>query len=52
MMLGRASWMAVTAMAVHLPRLLEAAGASTVQAVAAGAVADGAGARFFRNFWS
>ena len=33
-----ASWMVVTAMAVHLPRLLEAAGASTVQAVAAGAL--------------
>jgi hypothetical protein len=31
-----ASWTTVTAMAVHLPRLLEAAGASTVQAVAAG----------------
>jgi len=31
-----ASWTVVTAMAVHLPRLLEAAGASTVQAVAAG----------------
>jgi MFS family permease len=33
-----ASWMVVTAMAVHLRRLLEAAGASTVQAVAAGAL--------------
>jgi MFS family permease len=33
-----ASWMIVTAMAVHLPRLLEAAGASAVQAVAAGAL--------------
>ena len=33
-----ASWMVVTAMAVHLPRLLEAAGATTVQAVAAGAL--------------
>jgi predicted MFS family arabinose efflux permease len=33
-----ASWMVVTAMAVHLPRLLEVAGASTVQAVAAGAL--------------
>ena len=33
-----ASWTVVTAMAVHLPRLLEAAGASTVQAVAAGAL--------------
>jgi len=33
-----ASWAVVTAMAVHLPRLLEAAGASTVQAVAAGAL--------------
>jgi predicted MFS family arabinose efflux permease len=33
-----ASWMVVSAMAVHLPRLLEAAGASTVQAVAAGAL--------------
>jgi predicted MFS family arabinose efflux permease len=31
-----ASWAVVTAMAVHLPRLLEAAGASSVQAVAAG----------------
>jgi hypothetical protein len=31
-----ASWMVVTAMAVHLSRLLEATGASTVQAVAAG----------------
>jgi hypothetical protein len=33
-----ASWAVVTAMAVHLPRLLEAAGASTVQAVTAGAL--------------
>lgn len=33
-----ASWTVVTAMAVHLPRLLEAAGASAVQAVAAGAL--------------
>lgn len=33
-----ASWMVVTAMAVHLPRLLEAAGATTVQAIAAGAL--------------
>jgi predicted MFS family arabinose efflux permease len=33
-----ASWMVVTAMAVHLPRLLEAAGASATQAVAAGAL--------------
>jgi predicted MFS family arabinose efflux permease len=33
-----ASWMVVTAMAIHLPRVLEAAGASTVQAVAAGAL--------------
>jgi predicted MFS family arabinose efflux permease len=33
-----ASWAVVTAMAVHLPRVLEAAGASTVQAVAAGAL--------------
>ena len=33
-----ASWTVVTAMAVHLPRLLEAAGASTVQAVTAGAL--------------
>jgi hypothetical protein len=33
-----ASWMVVTAMAVHLPRLLEAAGATTVQAVTAGAL--------------
>src|SRR5262247_1080816 len=33
-----ASWTVVTAMALHLPRLLEAAGASTVQAVAAGAL--------------
>jgi predicted MFS family arabinose efflux permease len=31
-----ASWTVVTAMAVHLPRLLEAVGASDVQAVAAG----------------
>ena len=31
-----ASWMVVAAMAVHLPRLLETAGATTVQAVAAG----------------
>jgi predicted MFS family arabinose efflux permease len=33
-----ASWTVVTAMAVHLPRLLEAAGASTVEAVAVGAL--------------
>jgi predicted MFS family arabinose efflux permease len=33
-----ASWMVVAAMAVHLPRLLEAAGATTVQAIAAGAL--------------
>jgi predicted MFS family arabinose efflux permease len=33
-----ASWMVVAAMAVHLPRLLEAAGATPVQAVAAGAL--------------
>jgi predicted MFS family arabinose efflux permease len=33
-----ASWMVVAAMAVHLPRLLEVAGATTVQAVAAGAL--------------
>jgi predicted MFS family arabinose efflux permease len=33
-----ASWTVVTAMAVHLPRLLEAAGATTVQAVAAGSL--------------
>jgi predicted MFS family arabinose efflux permease len=33
-----ASWAVVTAMAVHLPRLLETAGASTVQAVSAGAL--------------
>ena len=33
-----ASWTVVTAMAVHLPRLLEAAGATTIQAVAAGAL--------------
>jgi predicted MFS family arabinose efflux permease len=33
-----ASWTVVTALAVHLPRLLEAGGASTVQAVAAGAL--------------
>jgi predicted MFS family arabinose efflux permease len=33
-----ASWMVVGAMAVHLPRLLETAGATTVQAVAAGAL--------------
>jgi predicted MFS family arabinose efflux permease len=32
------SWMVVAAMAVHLPRLLEAAGASSVEAVAAGAL--------------
>jgi predicted MFS family arabinose efflux permease len=31
-----ASWTVVTAMAVHLPRLLEVAGASPIQAVAAG----------------
>jgi MFS family permease len=44
-----ASWTVVTAMAVHLPRLLEAAGASTVQAVAAGALIGPAqvGARLF-----
>jgi MFS family permease len=33
-----ASWMVVSAMAVHLPRLLEAAGATRVQAIAAGAL--------------
>jgi predicted MFS family arabinose efflux permease len=33
-----ASWMVVAAMAVHLPRLLEVAGATTTQAVAAGAL--------------
>lgn len=33
-----ASWMVVVAMAVHLPRMLEAAGATTVQAIAAGAL--------------
>jgi predicted MFS family arabinose efflux permease len=33
-----ASWMVVAAMAVHLPRMLEAAGATTMQAVAAGAL--------------
>jgi hypothetical protein len=33
-----ASWMVVAAMAVHLPRLLEAGGATAVQAVAAGAL--------------
>jgi predicted MFS family arabinose efflux permease len=33
-----ASWAVVTAMAVHLPRLLEATGASSVQAIAAGAL--------------
>ena len=33
-----ASWMVVAAMAVHLPRLLEVAGATSVQAVAAGAL--------------
>jgi predicted MFS family arabinose efflux permease len=33
-----ASWMVVAAMAVHLPRLLETAGATSVQAVAAGAL--------------
>ena len=32
------SWMVVAAMAVHLPRLLEAAGASRIEAVAAGAL--------------
>lgn len=32
------SWMVVAATAVHLPRLLEAAGATSVQAVAAGAL--------------
>ena len=44
-----ASWTVVTAMAVHLPRLLEAAGASTVQAVAAGALIGPSqvGARLF-----
>ena len=33
-----ASWMVVAAMAVHLPRLLEAGGATATQAVAAGAL--------------
>lgn len=33
-----AGWMVVAAMAAHLPRLLEAAGATTLQAVAAGAL--------------
>ena len=33
-----ASWMVVAAMAVHLPRILESAGATTLQAVAAGAL--------------
>ena len=33
-----ASWMVVAAMAVHLPRLLEAAGATAAEAVAAGAL--------------
>ncbi len=33
-----AGWVISTAMAVHLPRLLEAAGATTVQAIAAGAL--------------
>jgi predicted MFS family arabinose efflux permease len=33
-----ASWMVVAAMAVHLPRMLEAAGATAVEAVAAGAL--------------
>lgn len=33
-----ASWVVVAAMAVHLPRLLEAAGATSVHAVAAGAL--------------
>jgi len=33
-----ASWIIVAAMAVHLPRMLEAAGATTVQAIAAGAL--------------
>jgi MFS family permease len=32
------SWMVVAAMAVHLPRLIEASGATTAQAVAAGAL--------------
>ena len=40
-----ASWTVVTAMAVHLPRLLEAAGARSVQAVAAGALIGPAGGR-------
>jgi predicted MFS family arabinose efflux permease len=44
-----ASWTVVTAMAVHLPRLLEVAGASTVQAVAAGTLIGPSqvGARLF-----
>jgi predicted MFS family arabinose efflux permease len=33
-----ASWMVVAAMAVHLPRMLEAAGATAVEAIAAGAL--------------
>lgn len=33
-----AGWVISTAMAVHLPKLLEAAGATTVQAIAAGAL--------------
>lgn len=33
-----AAWMVTSAMAVHFPRILEAAGATTVQAVAAGAL--------------
>jgi predicted MFS family arabinose efflux permease len=43
------SWMVAIAMAVHLPRLLEAAGASAVQAVAAGALIGPSqvGARIF-----
>jgi predicted MFS family arabinose efflux permease len=44
-----ASWTVVTAMAVHLPRLLEAVGASNVQAVAAGTLIGPSqvGARIF-----
>jgi len=44
-----ASWTVVTAMAVHLPRLLEVAGASSIQAVAAGTLIGPSqvGARLF-----
>jgi hypothetical protein len=44
-----AAWMVTGAMAAHLPRILEAAGATSVQAVAAGALIGPAqvGARIF-----